>query len=460
MRRLMLSLLPAALMAAGSVFGQTLTVTVRNELPIARHSETVELTAAQLAPLGADLTKLHVFERGSKREVLAQSLDDRLIFQTNIAGEGTQAYEIRLGEKRTYRPSDFRVYGRFNRERFDDFAWENDLVAHRMYGEALETWQKEPLTSSTVDVWLKRTHRLVLNDWYMADDYHRDNGEGADFYSAGKSRGCGGNGLWRDGKLVTSKNFRKSRVIAAGPIRLVFELEYPDFKETKRITLDAGQRFNRFESRYEGDEPTYAAGIKKVPAAQWRIDRAKGLIRNWEPVAQNAGEFGCAVVLADPSTVVETVEAEGNQLIVAKTPVAYYVGSLWNRSGDLILTAADFDRVIDEWMARVQSPLRVEVASDSPQSAQRSSATQPVILSRRSVSVGRSKDPPIQIDSQLSSNAPIHDDLESKYRPIGDSLPGRGSFDRPPLTLRRLRMTVVSGTEGDVTVRARFFAQR
>jgi hypothetical protein len=35
---------------------------------------------------------------------------------------------------------DFRVYGRFNRERFDDFAWENDKVAFRMYGEALETW--------------------------------------------------------------------------------------------------------------------------------------------------------------------------------------------------------------------------------------------------------------------------------------------------------------------------------
>ena len=36
----------------------------------------------------------------------------------------------------------------------------------------------------------------------MVDDYHRDTGEGADFYSAGKSRGCGGSGLWRDGKLV------------------------------------------------------------------------------------------------------------------------------------------------------------------------------------------------------------------------------------------------------------------
>jgi unsaturated rhamnogalacturonyl hydrolase len=356
MKSLHLFLLPAALVAAGSVFAQSLSVTVRNELPFARQSETVELTAAQLAPLGNDLTKIHVFEKGSTREVLAQAVEGRLLFQTDVPARGTRAFELKPGEKRVYKRDDFRVYGRFNRERFDDFAWENDRVAHRMYGAALETWQQEPLTSSTVDVWLKRTRRLVLNDWYMVDDYHRDTGEGADFYSAGKSRGCGGSGLWRDGKLVTSKNFRESRVIANGPIRLIFELDYPDVKETKRITLDAGQYFNRFESRYESDT-LYAAGIKKVPAAQFRVER--GVIRNWEPVAQNAGEFGCAVIV-DPASVVDVVEAEGNQLLVARTPAVYWVGSAWNRSGDFV-EVADFDRAIDQWIQRVRSPLRVEV---------------------------------------------------------------------------------------------------
>jgi Domain of unknown function (DUF4861) len=353
-----LLVLPAVL-AAGSLFAQTLTVTVHNELPFARQSETVELSAAQLAPLGSDLTKIHVFEKGSAREVIAQSIGELLLFQTDVPANGSRAYELKLGEKRTYRKEDFRAYGRFNRERFDDFAWENDRVAHRMYGPALETWEKEPLTSSTVDVWLKRTRRLVLNDWYMVDDYHRDHGEGADFYSAGKSRGCGGSGLWRDGKLAVSKNFRESRLIANGPIRVVFELYYPDFRETKRISLDAGQNFNRFESRYENPgDTTYAAGIKKVPAAQFRVDRANGVIRNWEPVAQNGGEFGCAVIV-DPRSVIDVVEAENNQLIVARTPAVYWVGSAWNRSGDFV-EAADFDRAIDQWIQRVKSPLRVE----------------------------------------------------------------------------------------------------
>ncbi len=252
MKRALL-LLPAALLAAGSLCAQslTVTVTVHNDLPFARPSETVVLTAAQLAPLGGDLTKVHVYEGGSTREVLAQVLDGTLLFQADVPARGQRVFDLKPGDKRVYKREDFRVYGRFNRERFDDFAWENDRVAHRMYGAALETWEKEPLTSSTVDVWLKRTRRLVLNDWYLADDYHRDNGEGADFYSAGRSRGCGGSGLWRDGKLVVSKNFRESRVLANGPIRLVFELVLPRLQGDQAHHVGCGQNFNRFESRYE-----------------------------------------------------------------------------------------------------------------------------------------------------------------------------------------------------------------
>ena len=387
----MLSLIAAALLSGseGQAPSPVLHVSVTNPLTIARPSETVEISAAQLAPLGNDLTRIHVYD--GPREVLAQALDldgdgrhESLIFQTDVPANGQKSFELRAGDRRTYRKEDFRVYGRFVRERFDDFAWENDRVAHRMYGAALETWQREPLTSSTVDVWLKRTRRLVINDWYMVDDYHRDLGEGADFYSAGRSRGCGGSGLWREGKLVVSRNFRNSRVLANGPIRLVFELDYPEF-ETKRVTLDAGQNFNRFESRYTsnaavpaavppasgrqdagataGETPAllYAAGLKKEPAAKIRTERAGGWMRTWGPVKDNMGEFGCAVVLA-PANVVEMVEAEGNQLVVARAPAVYYVGSAWDRSGDF-RGVEDFDRYIEQWAQRIRSPLRVEVGA-------------------------------------------------------------------------------------------------
>ena len=217
---------------------------------------------------------------------------DRLVFQSDFAPREAREFRLELGEARKPRLADYRVYGRFVRERHDDFAWENDRVAFRVYGEALETFEKEPLTSSTVDAWSKRTRRLVLNDWYLVDDYHRDHGDGGDFYSAGRSRGCGGSGLVVEGALAVSKNFRSSRVLAAGPIRLVFEVVYPEWEkpglkatEVKRVTLDAGSHFNRFESFYtvEGEGPiTWAAGIRLAKGVVPRVDRERGILRTWE----------------------------------------------------------------------------------------------------------------------------------------------------------------------------------
>ena len=105
----------------------------------------------------------------------------------------------------------------------------NDRIAHRMYGKGLETWMGEPLTSSTVDIWSKRTPKMVIDKWYMVDDYHVDYGEGADFYSAGPSRGIGGSGLWANNQLYVSKNYIASRTLAKGPIRVLFELDYEPF---------------------------------------------------------------------------------------------------------------------------------------------------------------------------------------------------------------------------------------
>ena len=115
------------------------------------------------------------------KPVLSQLVDvdgddepDELVFQTDLAASQTKTFKLRAGPRKPAARGEFMVYGRFVRERHDDFAWENDLVAHRMYGPELETTAKEPLVSSGIDTWVKRAHRLVVNDWYMTGDYHRD----------------------------------------------------------------------------------------------------------------------------------------------------------------------------------------------------------------------------------------------------------------------------------------------
>jgi unsaturated rhamnogalacturonyl hydrolase len=361
-------------------------VSVTNDLDSARPGETVELSLAALMGRfrAEDLPRLSVVETGAARAILVQAVDsdgnglfDQLVFQADFAPRETKVFVLALGSPRTARKEDYRVYGRFVRERFDDFAWENDRLAHRMYGPALETWEKEPLTSSGVDVWAKRTHALVVNDWYMTDDYHHDNGTGGDFYSVGKTRGCGGTGLWRDGRLWVSKNFRETRVFASGPVRLVFELGYLAWEadgvrvsERKRVTLDAGSNFNRFESRYaveggtaDGSETVWAAGIKKAPMAAVRTERERGILRTWEAFKGEDGHVGCAVVL-DPASLVDVAEADGNILFVARTPAGspavHYAGFGWDKSGDFPDIGA-WDRAVDAFARHLRSPLRIDV---------------------------------------------------------------------------------------------------
>jgi hypothetical protein len=358
-------------------------VTVRNDAAFPRR-EMVEVKASDLPGLTkpADLKRVHVAPAAGGTEILSQAVDtsgdyddDTLVFQIDIAARSTARFRLTLGEAQEHGKEDFRVYGRFVRERFDDFAWENDKVAFRMYGEALETWEREPLTSSSVDAWVKKTPRLVIDDWYLVDDYHKDHGEGGDFYSAGKTRGCGGSGLLSEGRLFVSKNFRRSRVLSRGPLRLLFELTYESWevagvkvKETKRVTLDTGSHFNRFDSVYttESGAPLpaavlWAAGTKKEKGADVRIDPALGFARTWERLNRYAedGFMGCAVI-ADPKAIALTPELDGNVLLALRGPASYHAGTGWDRGGDFN-SVADFDAHVGEFARRLASPLSIEV---------------------------------------------------------------------------------------------------
>jgi hypothetical protein len=389
MRLPLAAALAVVVLSAASAKGEGPAVRLRvtNPLDARRPSETVEVAAAALAPHlpAADLPRLVLTDRRSGRERLTQAVDedgdgafDRVVFQADFAPGETIEFALRRGEARKPRLADYRVYGRFVRERHDDFAWENDRVAFRLYGQALETFEKEPLTSSAVDAWSKRTTRLVLNEWYLQDDYHRDHGEGGDFYPAGRTRGCGGSGLVVNGALVVSRNFRASRVLAAGPIRLVFELDYPEWEtpglgvqETKRVTLDAGSHFSRFESYYRpaSSAPvTWAAGTRKAEGVLPRVDRERGIVRTWEHQTRygDNGWLGCGVVV-DPATLVETREEAGSQLLIARTPPAspavWHAGSGWDGSGRFPDVAA-WDLYLDAFVARLRAPLKVEVLRD------------------------------------------------------------------------------------------------
>ena len=130
--------------AAAGAEGVSLRLRVKNPADTARPTETVEVPAAALAGSVAagDLARLVVTDARTGHEVPSQAVDedgdgtfDRLVFQADFApGEVEGVPASSEAEPRKPRLADYRVYGRFVRERHDDFAWENDRVAFRIYG--------------------------------------------------------------------------------------------------------------------------------------------------------------------------------------------------------------------------------------------------------------------------------------------------------------------------------------
>lgn len=365
-------------------------VTVANPSAFARTRETIALSASELVKLapGFELKKALVIDAGG-RPLLSQLVDmtgddepDELVFQADFAPGEVKRFTLRLGQRHPAAPAEYKAYGRFVRERHDDFAWENDLVAHRMYGPDLETWAKDPLVSSGIDTWAKRMPKLVVNDWYMTDDYHQDSGQGADFYGVGKSRGCGGLGVWLGGKLSSSRNFTRSRVLANGPIRLVFELSYAPWEvpggahisETKRVTLDAGTPFNHFESTFTGNKGalSVAIGIAKHPAGTVQVDGASRSMRVWEPVKDTkgtaSGNLGCAVVLSAGAPL-EAQATDLDYLAVTSTDalgqIGYRVGSAWDRAGH-VRDANAWAKTVENLAAKLALPLQVQLSTAAP----------------------------------------------------------------------------------------------
>ena len=70
-----------------------------------------------------------------------------------------------------------KTFARYVPERFDDFAWESDRIAHRIYGQALI--KAEGTISSGADVWIEKNCGLIVDDapYATANITDQDNGE-------------------------------------------------------------------------------------------------------------------------------------------------------------------------------------------------------------------------------------------------------------------------------------------
>lgn len=154
-----------------------------------------------------------------------------------------------------------KVFGRFVPERKDDFAWENEYAAFRMYGPALRS--ENP--SNGVDLWLKASPELVVDSFYYREHvlgmpYHINYGKGLDCYKVGHTCGCGGLVVLANEQTWIGGAYDRWEVLEQTPNRLVFKLEYDSLlvdghilQEAITITTEAGEPLNRADVVLTGD---------------------------------------------------------------------------------------------------------------------------------------------------------------------------------------------------------------
>ncbi|KPH11079.1 DUF4861 domain-containing protein [Chryseobacterium sp. ERMR1:04] len=308
---------------------------------------------------------------------------DELLFQANIEGNKTNSYTIVADAKTPVPESKLTTYSRLVPERVDDYAWENDKIAFRVYGPK---GQKEALAgvngstlSSGVDIWLKRTDQPIINKWYkgyMTDPmyYHKDTrGEGYDPYHVGDSRGTGGTGIWKNDSLQVSQNFVTSKTIATGPLRTVFELTYNPWseygiKETKRISLDLGSNFSKFESTFEAEKqvPNYTIGVTlHKNEGEAKLNDKSGYYLHWEKIDD---AFVGEGIVVDPKIVEKSIAFtsktpdQSNLLVVTKPQrkLVYYAGFAWQKSGQ-VQTQKDWEALLQKQSKIIANPLLIKI---------------------------------------------------------------------------------------------------
>jgi len=158
-----------------------------------------------------------------------------------------------------------KVYGRFVPERKDDFAWENEYAAFRMYGPALRP--ENP--SNGVDLWLKTSPELIVDSFYYREHvlglpYHINYGKGLDCYKVGHTCGAGGLVVIADDKTYIGGAFDRWEILEQTPDRFVFKLEYDSLfvnghilQESITITAVAGSAMNQADvvltGEYDGE---------------------------------------------------------------------------------------------------------------------------------------------------------------------------------------------------------------
>lgn len=304
-------------------------------------------------PGAADTSRLVLYAASAPGRQLLYQLETKgtgrianLLVQLSLGAGSASTLVMTAGKKQAFAP---RTFCRYVPERYEDFAWENDRIAFRAYGKALEATKENAWGT---DVWSKRTAALIINKWYLENDYHKDHGEGLDYYKVGFTLGAGNMALLQADTLCYFANYDRYEVLDNGPLRSSFRLHHPPLALaggtvalTREISIDAGSQLYRVTARLATTGTPalrVVAGIRKNVGADvvWQ-DHLRGIMGYWNPEEAPNGSIGVGVLATQGAPVLRI--AQGH--LLAELPAGadgllqYYTGAAWNKAG--LLTDSD-----------------------------------------------------------------------------------------------------------------------
>ena len=385
------------------------TVTVENLLETDRNGEMVEVSMEDIsARLNlSDTAQLVVYDAESQEVPYQITHEGNLIFPASVSANATSTYTIAQGVPATVT---VRACGRQYPERMDDMAWENDVVAFRAYGPALQATGER---GYGYDLFLKRgTAEPVLKDLYAKEldptkwqkvnemrktdpkaaselaksfSYHIDHGYGMDCYAVGPTLGAGVAALVVDETIVYPWCYKDYEILDNGPLRFSVKLTFnpqsvkadSSVVETRVITLDAGSHFNRTAVSYQNlsEASPIVTGIVLHDDEPAITVPDKGYMTYIDPTTgtDNGKLFMGAVfptAVQDMKTVLFSDDekklrnnAEGHVLAYGTyepgSEYVYYWGYGWDRSDIESMDA--WNKYVAEFADRVQHPLKVTV---------------------------------------------------------------------------------------------------
>ena len=236
-----------------------------------------------------DTANFVVMNQNTKKQIAfqlekkGQANIENLLVQVDVKSKSTVNLVVQKGKAETF---EVKTYARFIPERKDDFAWENDKIAFRTYGKAIEKTSED---AYGLDVWVKRTNRMIINERYKRNEYHIDHGDGMDYYHVGYSLGAGNMAPYVKDTIRYSANYHQWKMLDNGPLRSTFQLMYDEWnaggikvKVTKTISLDAGSQLNRIENVYQFDSdkplPVVVGIIRRPKAGVMSLNEQQGVM--------------------------------------------------------------------------------------------------------------------------------------------------------------------------------------